>query len=60
MRVKELMGHADVRTTMIYTHVIDNPEQEDKDAAIMAAAMPFDLDGPNVAPNNVVKFKKVS
>ncbi len=60
MRVKELMGHADVRTTMIYTHVIDNPEQEDKDAAIMAAAMPFDLDGPNVAQDNVVKFKKVS
>ena len=60
-RGMELMGHSDIRTTMIYTHVIEDPERDETEAAAMASSMPFNTNSkPNVAPNNVVKFKKVS
>jgi hypothetical protein len=60
-RGMELMGHSDIRTTMIYTNVIEDPERDETEAAAMASSMPFNTNSkPNVAPNNVVKFKKVS
>ena len=60
-RGMELMGHSDIRTTMIYTHTIDDPKRDQSEAAAIAKSMSFDTNPkPNVAPNNVVKFKKVS
>jgi integrase len=60
-RGMELMGHSDIRTTMIYTHVIEDPERDETEAAAMASSMPFNTNSkPNVAPDNVIKFKKVS
>jgi integrase len=60
-RGMELMGHSDIRTTMIYTHTVEDPERDQSEAAAMAKSMPFNTNSkPNVAPNNVVKFKKVS
>jgi integrase len=60
-RGMELMGHSDIRTTMIYTHTIDDPKRDQSEAAAIAKSMSFDTNSkPNVAPNNVVKFKKVS
>jgi site-specific recombinase XerC len=61
LRGKELMGHSDIRTTMIYTHVIEDSERDESEAAAMASSMPFNTNSkPNIAPDNVVKFKKVS
>ena len=60
-RGMELMGHSDIRTTMIYTHTIDDPKRDQSEAAAIAKSMTFEPNPkPNVAPNNVVKFKKVS
>jgi integrase len=60
-RGMELMGHSDIRTTMIYTHVIEDPERDQSEAAAMAKSMQLDTKlKPNVAPDNVVKFKKAS
>jgi integrase len=60
-RGMELMGHADIRTTMIYTHVIEDPERDESEAAAMDESMALNINSkPNVAQDNVVKFKKVS
>jgi site-specific recombinase XerD len=60
-RGMELMGHSDIRTTMIYTHTVEDPERDESEAAAMEKSMPFKTNSkPNVAPDNVVKFKKVS
>ena len=64
-RGMELMGHADIRTTMIYTHVIEDPERDQSEADAIEKSMPFNTQSkpmakPNVAPDNVVKFKKAS
>ena len=55
------MGLADIRTTMIYTHVIEDPEGDQSEAAAMDKSMALNINfKPNVAPDNVVKFKKAS
>ena len=59
-RAMELMGHSDIRTTLLYTHVVHDPARDAKDAEALKEAMPFDLgDGAaNEDASNVVAFKK--
>ena len=60
-RGMELMGHSDIRTTMIYTHTVEDPERDQSEADAIAKSMSFEPNPkPNVAQDNVVKFKKVS
>ena len=61
-RAMELMGHGDIRTTLLYTHVVHDPARDAKDAEALKEAMPFDL-GDGVSgedASNVVPFKKAS
>ena len=56
-----LMGHKDMRTTLLYDHVIDDPDRDDNDRKVLKIAMPFDLGGsPKDGTSNVVQFKKAS
>ena len=58
-RAMELMGHGDIRTTLLYTHVVHDPARDAKDADALKEGMPFDLGGGiNEDPSNVVPFKK--
>ena len=59
-RAMELMGHSDIRTTLLYTHVVHDPARDAKDAEALKEAMPFDLgDGAaNEDASNVVPFRK--
>ena len=60
-RVMNLMGHKDMRTTLIYDHVIDDSDRDDNDRMVLKKSMPFDLgDGAHEDPSNVVPFKKAS
>ena len=55
------MGHKDMRITLLYDNVIDDPDRDDNDRKVLKKAMPFDLgDGANEDPSNVVQFKKAS
>jgi integrase len=60
-RAMELMGHGDIRTTLLYTHVVHDPARDAKDAEALSEGMPFDLGGsPKDGASNVVPFKKAS
>ena len=60
-RAMELMGHSDIRTTLLYTHVVHDPARDAKDADALREGMPFDLGGgANEDASNVVPFKKAS
>ena len=55
------MGHKDMRTTLLYDHVIDDHDRDDNDRKVLKKAMPFDLGGsPKDGTSNVVQFKKAS
>ncbi len=41
-RGMELMGHSDIRTTMIYTHTIDDPKRDQSEADAIAKSMSFE------------------
>ena len=56
-----LMGQKDMRTTLIYAHVIEDRERDEKDRKVIAKAMPFNLTPDRDAPaQNVVPFTKAS
>ena len=56
-----LMGHKDMRTTLLYDHVIDDQDRDDNDRMVLKRGMPFDLGGgANEDASNVVPFKKAS
>jgi site-specific recombinase XerD len=60
-RVMNLMGHKDMRTTLIYDHVIDDRDRDQNDRMVLKKSMPFDLGGsPKDGASNVVQFKKAS
>jgi len=60
-RAMELMGHGDIRTTLLYTHVVHDPARDAEDADALKEGMPFDLGTPSKDdPSNVVPFKKAS
>ena len=60
-RVMNLMGHKDMRTTLIYDHVIDDHDRDENDRMVLKKSMPFDLGGsPKDGASNVVPFKKAS
>ena len=56
----ELMGHGDIRTTLLYTHVVHDPARDAKDAEALKEAMPFDLGDGAADASNVVAFRKAS
>ena len=56
------MGHKDMRTTLIYDHVIDDHDRDENDRMVLKKSMPFDL-GDGMADEeatNVVEFRKAS
>ena len=59
-RAMELMGHKDMRITLLYDHVIDYPDRDDNDRKVLKKAMPFDLgaDAANEDVSYVVAFRK--
>ena len=60
-RVMNLMGHKDMRTTLLYDHVIDDHDRDENDRMVLKKSMPFDLGGsPKDGTSNVVQFKKAS
>ncbi len=60
-RVMDLMGHKDMWTTLIYAHVIEDRERDEKDRKVIAKGLPFDLTPSQDAPApNVVPFTKAS
>ncbi len=60
-RVMDLMGHKDMRTTLIYAHLIEDRERDEKDRKVIAKGLPFDLTPNHDAPApNVVPFTKAS
>ena len=60
-RVMDLMGHADMRTTLIYSHVTEDNVRDEADREAIREAMPFDLTSDRDAPaQNVVPFTKAS
>ena len=55
------MGHKDMRTTLIYDHVIDDHDRDENDRMVLKKSMPFDLgEAPKEDASNVVPFKKAS
>ena len=60
-RVMQLLGHTDMRTTMIYAHAIEDTVRDEADREAIAEAMPFDLTPNHDDPaQNVVPFTKAS
>lgn len=55
---QELMGHADMSTTLLYKHVIRDPERDKKMTSGIVGF--FDEDTPDIDPDNpnIVPFKK--
>ena len=61
-RVMNLMGHKDMRTTLLYDHVIDDHDRDENDRMVLKKSMPFDLvnGAADEDTSNVVPFKKAS
>jgi len=57
----DLMGHTEMRTTLIDAHVTDDRDRDDKDRKVIRKALPFDLTPNHADPAaNVVPFTKAS
>nr|ADI23574.1 integrase [uncultured nuHF2 cluster bacterium HF0770_42C12] len=59
IKAMELMGHADVSTTMMYKHIIDDPEQNEAIANDVEGFIGIDLDNLKSPPepaSNIVKL----
>ena len=55
-----LMGHKDMRTTLIYDQVIDDHDRNEKDRMVLKKSIPFDLGNgaANEDAANVIAFRK--
>ena len=61
VRASQLAGHTDIRTTMHYTHFVEDPERDDRDREMIAKAMAFSGGRKNTNEDQrgtVVPFKK--
>ena len=57
----DLMGHTDMRTTLIYAHVTEDDVRDEADREAIANGLPFDLTSDRDDPaQNVVPFTKAS
>ncbi len=57
----DLMGHTDIRTTLLYAHVTEDSVRDDADREAIANGLPFDHTPNHDNPaTNVVPFTKAS
>ena len=60
IRCMELMGHADMKTTLIYKHIVHDPERDQAEASAVASGLRFTINRPDgdAPDSNVVPLKK--
>ena len=59
IRCMELMGHADMKTTLIYKHIVHDPERDQVEAFAVASGQDLTINAPkDEGPgSNVVPLK---
>ena len=57
-RCMELMGHADMSTTLMYKEHVEDPERDEADAKAVSGTykLDLDMDGSDEPQGNVVKL----
>ena len=54
------MGHADMNTTLMYKHIVHDPERDQAEASAVASGLKFTINRPDgdAPDSNVVPLKR--
>ena len=60
VRATELMGHANIQTTMIYKHHVEDPERDQEDAKAVSGGLRLKINSPAAVPEDTTVVKLVA